>query len=279
MNRPFTADALPLMTEVHTVGPVMPVRLLSGDAGYLVTRVADAQRVLSDPVFSRAATFRPGTSKTLPRKQVGSSSILFNMDPPEHTRLRGVVARAFSPRRVEAMREGIVEVVDGLLERMAATARPADLVEALCAPLPLTVICQLLGVPYEDRGSFRAWAETFLSLSGHSQEEINRSRAALHRYLAELVAARRTEPADDLLSELLVARDEEERITEPELVSLGITLLIAGYETTMNQLGRSVYALLTHPGRYAALHRDPGLVPTAVDELLRMVPSVTFTSP
>jgi nocardicin N-oxygenase len=273
------AEALPLITEVRTSGPVARVRMLSGDVGYLVTRADEAQQVLSDPAFSRAATFRPGTPKDLPRKQVGSGSTLFNLDPPEHTRLRRVVAAAFTRRRVEAMREGIEEAVDGLLDAMTEAGPPVDLVQALCAPLPLTEICQLLGVPYEDRASFRAWTEAIMSVRGHTQEEINRSRRALHHYLADLVAARRAEPADDLLSELLVARDQEERITEPELVSLGITLLIAGHETTMNQLGRGVYALLTRPGRYAALHRDPGLVPTAVEELLRMVPSVTVTSP
>ncbi|MGW2314339.1 cytochrome P450, partial [Actinomadura luteofluorescens] len=201
------------------------------------------------------------------------------MDPPEHTRLRRAVAQAFNRRRVEAMRAGIAQVVDGLLDEMAAGGPPADLVHALCAPLPLTDICELLGVRREDRDSFRGWAETIMALRGHSPEEIDRARAAIQRYFVDLVAARRAEPAGDLVSELLTMSDRGERITEAELVRLAITLLIAGHGPTMNQLARCVYALLARPELYAALHRDPDLVAPAVEELLRTVPSVPVGTP
>ncbi|MEV4001875.1 cytochrome P450 [Actinomadura sp. NPDC049753] len=268
----------PLINDVRTPGPVVRVRMLSGDIGYAVTRAAEAQHVLCDPAFSSAATFLP-RAPAEPREPVGSSRVLFEMDPPEHTRLRRAVAQAFNRRRVEAMRAGIAEVVDGLLDDTAAGGPPADLVQSLCAPLPLTDICELLGVPREDRDSFRGWAETIMALRGHSPPEIDRARAAIQRYFVDLVAARRAEPADDLVSELLTVRDREERISEAELVRLAITLLIAGHGPTMNQLARSVYALLTRPDMYAALHRDPELVATAVEELLRTVPSVPVGTP
>ncbi|MEU4822036.1 cytochrome P450 [Actinomadura sp. NPDC023710] len=268
----------PLINDIRAPGPVARARMLSGDVGYAVTRAAEAQHVLCDPAFSSAATFLPRTPAE-PQEPVGSSRVLFEMDPPEHTRLRRAVAQAFNRRRVEAMRPGIAEVVDGLLDEMAADGAPADLVRALCAPLPLTDICELLGVPREDRDSFRGWAEAIMALRGHSPQEIDRARAAIQRYFVELVAARRAEPADDLVSELLTVRDREEPITEPELVRLAITLLIAGHGPTMNQLARSVYALLTRPELYAALHRDPDLVATAVEELLRTVPSVPVGTP
>ncbi|GGQ20632.1 nocardicin N-oxygenase [Actinomadura coerulea] len=272
------SPAPPPINDVRTPGPVVRARMLSGDVGYAVTRAAEAQHVLCDPAFSSAATFLP-RAPAEPREPVGSSRVLFEMDPPEHTRLRRAVAQAFNRRRVEAMGAGIEEVVDGLLDETAAAGPPADLVQTLCAPLPLTDICELLGVPREDRYSFRGWAETIMALRGHSPREIDRARAAIQRYFADLVAARRADPADDLVSELLTARDREERITEAELVRLAITLLIAGHGPTMNQLARSVYALLTRPEMYAALHRDPELVTTAVEELLRTVPSVPVATP
>ncbi|XVQ11796.1 cytochrome P450 [Spirillospora sp. CA-255316] len=279
MSDTTAAEVLPLITEVREVGPVMRVRMMSGDAGYLVTRCEEAQQFFSDPAFSRAAVMRPGAPRELPRKQVGSGSSLFNMDPPEHTRLRRVVAKEFTRRRVQGLAGEIAAAVDGLLDRMVETGPPVDLVKALCTPLPLTEICRLLGVPYEDHASFREWVEAIMSWKGRGQEEVTRCRRALHDYLTDLVAAKRAEPGDDLLSALLVVRDQEDRITEPELVGLGIALLIAGHETTLNQLGGSVHALLVEPERYARLVRDPSLVPSAVEELLRLVPSVAVSSP
>ncbi|NDU71446.1 cytochrome P450 [Actinomadura sp. DSM 109109] len=268
----------PSVNDVRGPGPVARARMLSGDVGYVVTRAAEAQQVLCDPAFSSAATFLPRESARS-GEPVGSSRVLFEMDPPEHTRLRRAVARAFGRRRVEAMRAGIARVAEGLLDEMVAAGPPADLVRALCAPLPLTDICELLGVPREDRDSFRDLAETVMALRGRSPEEIDAAREAIRRYFARLVAARRAEPAGDLLSELLTAGDREERITEPELVRLAITLLIAGHGPTMTQLARGVHALLERPEMYAALHRDPDLVETAVEELLRTVPSVPVGTP
>ncbi|MEU8307377.1 cytochrome P450 [Actinomadura sp. NPDC048955] len=282
MNEPTgreeAGDRPPPINDIRTPGPAARVRMLSGDVGYVVTRAAEAQHVLCDPAFSSAATFLP-RAPAQPREPVGSSRVLFEMDPPEHTRLRRAVAQAFNRRRVEAMRAGIAQVVDGLLDEMAAGGPPADLVHALCAPLPLTDICELLGVRREDRDSFRGWAETIMALRGPSPEEIDQARAAIQRYFVDLVAARRAEPAGDLVSELLTMSDRGERITEAELVRLAITLLIAGHGPTMNQLARCVYALLARPELYAALHRDPELVAPAVEELLRTVPSVPVGTP
>ncbi|WP_338742735.1 cytochrome P450 [Actinomadura luteofluorescens] len=282
MNEPTgreeTGDRPLSINDIRTPGPAARVRMLSGDVGYVVTRAAEAQHVLCDPAFSSAATFLP-RAPARPREPVGSSRVLFEMDPPEHTRLRRAVAQAFNRRRVEAMRPGISQVVDGLLDEMAAGGPPADLVHALCAPLPLTDICELLGVRREDRDSFRGWAETIMALRGHSPEEIDRARAAIQRYFVDLVAARRAEPAGDLVSELLTMSGRGERITEAEVVRLAITLLIAGHGPTMNQLARCVYALLARPEMYAALHRDPDLVAPAVEELLRTVPSVPVGTP
>jgi cytochrome P450 len=155
---------------------------------------------------------------------------------------------------------------------MIAGGAPADLAESLSWPLPITVICELLGVPVEDRDKFRTWTDQILSLSGHDLERIEEARVGLYGYLAELIAQRRVEPTEDLLGQLVIARDEDDRLSEEELIGFGVTLLVAGHETTANQTGNFVYLLLEHPERWQQLVDDPDLVPSAVEEMLRFVP-------
>lgn len=269
----------PPLGRVRGIGPPRQVIMPSGEVGYVVTRNDDAQRALTHPAFSRGALFRPGAPPFALASSVGTADSLLNMDPPEHTQVRIVVSKAFTRRRVAGMRGGIQEVTDDLLDRMADAGPPVDLVGALCAPLPVTVICQLLGVPYEDRASFRAWTSAAMTVTGYSPEQAAQALQNLSDYLAGLIAKRRTEPADDLLSALVAARDQEERLTEPQLVNLGMLLLIAGHETTLYQLGRSVHALLRRPQLYASLHADPNRVPSAVEELLRLRSSVPGAAP
>lgn len=156
---------------------------------------------------------------------------------------------------------------------MAVAGPPADLVEALCAPLPITVICQLLGVPYEDRMIFRGWSQAMLSVTD-SPEAVFEAAKNLRAYMSDLVAAKTAKPGDDLLSTLSSAGEEGDALTGPELVNLAVVLLVAGHETTLSQLAASVHALLCRPEMYAALRADPSLVPSAMEELLRVHPTV-----
>ncbi|WP_326820298.1 cytochrome P450 [Streptosporangium sp. NBC_01756] len=258
--------------EVPEVGPVRPYTLPSGEEGYLVTRYEDARRVLTDPVFSRAATLESGAPRYAPRPSVGVPDSLLDMDAPRHTHLRNIASRAFTRRRIEAMRPGIQQVVDRLLDDLAASGPPSDLVEVLCAPLPITVICQLLGVPYEDRAIFRTWSQAMLSVTD-SSETVFEAAKNLRVYMTDLVAAKTTEPGDDLLS-TLSSEGEGDALTDSELVNLAVVLLVAGHETTLSQLAASVYALLRRPEMYVALHADPSLVPSAMEELLRVHPTI-----
>jgi cytochrome P450 len=191
---------------------------------------------------------------------------MLNSDPPDHTRLRRLVATAFTMRRVELMRPRIVEITDELLAGLAGREQ-VDLVDDFAFPLPVTVICELLGVPYADREDFRTWSTVLLSAG-----EIDAVVAAgknMAAYLHELIAAKRADPVDDMLSALIQARDDGDRLDEAELVSMAFLLLVAGHETTVNLIANGTLALLQHPDQRAALRADPALLPGAIEEFLR----------
>ncbi|WP_335937452.1 cytochrome P450 [Streptomyces sp. PTD5-9] len=262
-------DVDPRLAEICGEEPVVRVSLPFGGDAWLVTRHADVKTVLADPRFSRAAAVGDDVPRTV-SAGLPSTSML-SMDPPDHSRLRRRVANAFTVRRVEALRPYIQRVVNGLLDTMIAAGPPADLTKALTWPLPITVICELLGVPVADRDRFNVWVDGLLMLS--DPEQSARAREHLNDYLGGLVALRRAEPTADLLGELVAAQaEEEDPLHDEELVSLGVSLLSAGQEATANQIGNFVYTLLTHPGLWRELVADPGLIPDAVEELSRIVP-------
>lgn len=267
---PTPVDPPPLLAEVRRQSPVCPVTMPSGEVGYLVTRHEDARAVLADPAFSLAALWRPDGPRFAPgpRPSVGFS--LAGLDPPEHTRVRGLVSRAFTVRRVEALRPAIQRIADELLDRVARAGPPADLVEGLCAPLPISVICQVLGVPPDAREDFRAWSDAITTVDPASPERWRDAWHELGGYLVRLIAAKREAPADDLLSMLIATLGE--RSPDFELATLAVQLLIAGNETTLNQLGAVIHVLLREPEAYAALCAAPELVPSAIEELLRLHP-------
>ncbi|WP_441251001.1 cytochrome P450 [Kitasatospora sp. McL0602] len=248
------------------------VRMPSGDTGQLVTRYEEVRLVLSDPRFSRAATMEDGAPRYGPAPQ--KFKTLLNMDDPEHSRVRRLVSREFTVRRVAALRPRIQEYTDSLLDQMAALpGRETDLVQALAFPLPVQMICELLGVPYEDREQFAAWSDSFMAITARPVEEILAAQRALYVYLSGLVADKRLHPGADLLSALTQISDSDDgRLSEEELIFLGVSLLLAGHETTANQIGNSVLALLTHPDQLDILRKEPELIPNAVEELLRLFP-------
>ncbi|MFI6344661.1 cytochrome P450 [Streptomyces sp. NPDC050560] len=270
-TRPSALELCPHYAALRENAPTSRVRMPSGDLAYLVTRYEDVRTVLSDTRFSREATTAPGAPRLGPAPQNFRS--LLNMDPPEHSRVRKLVSREFTARRVSALRPRIQEQTDLLLDAMERQGPPVDLVPALAFPLPVTMICELLGVPFEDRERFAAWSEAFLSTGGRPVEEILASQAALRDYLGMLVAGKRAHPGEDLLSALVAIHDADDgRLDEEELIHLGISLLVAGHETTVNQISNSVLALLTHPGQLAEVRGHPDRIGRATEELLRMYP-------
>ncbi|MEV3992587.1 cytochrome P450 [Streptomyces sp. NPDC049837] len=260
----FTADPYPYYAKLREDGPVHHVRTSVGDEAWLIVGHAEARAALADPRLSKS----PATAgfQLLDQEVVGPHMLM--LDPPDHTRLRKLVAGEFTGRRVEALRPRVQRITDELIDAMAPHGR-ADLVGALAFPLPITVICELLGVPAGDRDAFRAWSSEVVAPTGAEAE-----RDAVHalaRYLDDLIEDKRCAgPADDLLSALLRTRAEDgDRLSAAELRAMAYLLLIAGHETTVNLISNGVRALLNHPDQLAALRADFGLLDGAVEEMLR----------
>jgi cytochrome P450 len=269
-----TALALePEYARLREHEPLSRIALPYGGDAWLAVRHEDVRTVLSDPRFSRAALLDRDVPRTSPRRLTDPT--LHTVDPPDHHRLRRLVAAAFSPRRIDRLTAYARRVTDDCLDAVEAQGPPADLIAALAVPLPVAVICEMLGVPAADRDRFTRWIDVALATTAYSGEEIHDAFARLKDYLAGLVADRRRAPSDDLLGALVEARDTGDRLSEDELVALGVTLLYAGLDTTSNHIGNFTYTLLTRPGPLAALRTDPGLLERAVEELLRFTPTVT----
>lgn len=203
-------------------------------------------------------------------------------DPPDHTRLRTLVNKAFTPRVVESLRTRIQAIVDELLDEVEAR-REMDVIAEFAYPLPVRVIAELLGVPPEDRDTFKTWSRGVAPIldpviTDEVFTKVAESGLMLAVYFDELVQKRRAEPRNDLVTELIRAEDEGERLTEEELRATLILLLVAGHETTMNLIGNGLLALLRNPNELARLRSDPGLVRTAIDELLRYDGPVHLTA-
>jgi cytochrome P450 len=271
-------DPYPLYAEVRNNAPVCRVRLADGHTAWLISRYDDARPALSDPRLSKdmlramqidASVVSPG----LPGPRFARH--MLSVDPPDHTRLRSLVSKAFTSRRLEALRPRVQEFTDALLDEMAGR-EVVDLVAAFAYPLPMSVICELLGVPPADRDPLRARFTAMLASSAVPENDplAQHAAEAIVTYFTELVAARRARPGDDLLTGLIQARDGDQQLTEQELMSTVFQLIVAGHDTTANLISNGVVALLTHPDQMAVLRQDASLIPAAVEEFLRFDPPV-----
>jgi len=273
----------PLMPEFHS-NPYPFYRALREEdpvhqspLGFWVcTRYDDAVMILRDPRFGREGMAKRMEARLGLTQDTSRARDMLFQDPPDHTRLRALVSRAFTPRVVEVMRPHIQEIVDGLLDRVDG-ARAMDVIEDLAYPLPVTVICEMLGVPAADQDIFKTWSTDIArsldaAVLPADSDAIPRGRDArlgLADYFRSLIATRRKDPKPDLLSALIAAEEEGNKLSEGELVSTCMLLLIAGHETTVNLIGNGLLALLQHPDQLRALRDDPGLIQTGVEELLR----------
>jgi cytochrome P450 len=264
----------PLYAQLRDHEPLARVQMPYGDEAWLVTRYADARTVFGDPRFSRTAG---GDDPRMSPEQTIEG--LLSLDPPDHTRLRRLVATAFTARQVEQLRPRTQQIADDLVEAMVAAGPPADLVTGFALPLPLTVTCELLGVPVADRGRFERWASAIFDTS-LSPRQFRDQVARLRAYMAGQVRRRRQDPSQaDLLAALARAGDGQDRLSGDEILSLAMLLLAAGYETTAGQIANFVHVLGTHPGPADQLRDQPGLVPSAVEELMRFVANAAFAGP
>lgn len=250
--------------------PMSRVQLPFGEQAWLATKYADVKLVTADPRFSRELA--QGLDQPRMRRQQMGDGIM-GMDPPDHTRLRRLVMKAFTARRLEAMRESVRALTHELIDAMIENGAPGDIVEDLARPLPVTVICNLLGVPKEDHTIFREWTQALVSDATAKGDVLDVYGDQLDNYVAQLVAQRREDPTDDLLGALVYARDAGDKLSENELISIaGAGLLTGGVETVSSALPSFIFTLLTQPELLAQLRAQPEILPTAVEELLRWVP-------
>src|SRR5690348_14292573 len=251
--------------------PVAPVILPGGDApAWLITGYAEARAALGDPRLRKSM---PGGAPAPGSVSAVLEQHMLNSDPPDHGRLRRLVNKAFTARHIERLRPRISAITAGLLDALPARSE-VDLLASFAFPLPITVICELLGIPTGERDDFREWSTTVVSNTA-TPDVMYAHASAMVGYFRALLAAKRREPTDDLLSALIAARDDEDRLSEDELVSMAFLLLVAGHETTVNLIASGVLALLLNPAELARLRADPALITHAVEELLRYVNPVS----
>lgn len=253
-----------------------PVHWSDGYNGWLLTRYDDIARCLKDPRFSAARAAKmferlpPDLrAATVPLQQAFSRWLLM-MDPPDHTRLRSLVFQAFAPALMASLRPRIQAVVDAALDRVVPAGR-FDVIRDVAYPIPAVVIAELLGVDAADRDRFKAWSDdlALMELGPRGFVQAQTSMLAMHDYLRGVVTARRREPREDLVSQLLAARDAGAAIEEDELLASCVLILFAGHETTTNLIGNGILELLRHPDQLAVLRAEPQLIEPAVEELLR----------
>jgi cytochrome P450 len=248
--------------------PVHRATFPDGSPGWFVTGHAEARALLADPRLRnhRPAPEQDETDGDGPKLPAALVSNMLGLDPPQHTRLRKLVNKAFTPRTVAALKPRIQQITNELLDTIPVPGR-VDLLTAFASPLPMTVICELLGIPVEDRAEFRLWS---VSVTSAFTAETERHATDLLDYLTGLVAQRRAHPMQDPLSRLVHVSDGGDQLTDVELTSMAALLLVAGHETTVNLIGTGMRALLEHPGQYEALRHDRTLIPNAVEEFLRV---------
>jgi cytochrome P450 len=270
----YYQDPPGFFARLREAQPVAPVQMPGYGRAWMVTRYDDVRAVLTDPRMARDVRRWPGGGRTRPSEATGINDHMLHADPPDHTRLRRLVQKPFAARRA-ALRPRAEDIAAGLLDEMAARGDDViDLLDRYARPLPIAVICELLGVPVTDRDWIRVTVYAYDDRAEHARVE--RELAA---YFTELIAARRAGPGDDLVSALILASDDAgpggaaDTLTGGELLSTAFLLVMAGFDTTVNLIASGSLALLTHPEQTARLRQDPSLLPAAVEELLR------FTSP
>ncbi|MBO0918105.1 cytochrome P450 family protein, partial [Streptomyces laculatispora] len=275
----FATDPYPAYAWLREHSPVHRTTLPSGVEAWLVTRYADAKQALADarlsknpahhaePAHAKGRTGIPGERKA------ELMTHLLNIDPPDHTRLRRLVSKAFTPRRIAEFAPRVQELTDRLIDSFAQKGE-ADLIHEFAFPLPIYAICDLLGVPREDQDDFRDWAGMMIRHGGGPRGGVARSVKKMRGYLLELIHRKRENPGDDLISGLIRASDDGEHLTENEAAAMAFILLFAGFETTVNLIGNGVHTLLGHPEQRERLQRslaagETELLATGVEELLR----------
>ncbi|KUN40463.1 hypothetical protein AQJ30_07405 [Streptomyces longwoodensis] len=279
VERPSQLDLPEELRQLRSELPVAPLAFPDGPPGWLVTGYDHVRAALADP---RLSSRRPHLNSHVRASLITSAEMavlrpsdLLTSDPPEHTRLRRLVAGQFTTRRIHKLAPRIQTIVDNHLDTLAAAPGPVDLMAVVALPVPCLVISELLGVPFADRDQYQRLTTELLSLD-RTRDQLLASKAELKNYLLHLIAARREQPSDDLLSGLLHAQAGDPKLTDDEIAALAQLILIAGHETTANVLGLAVLLLLRPPRLWEIVRRRPGLVDGVIEETLRYATVLQF---
>jgi cytochrome P450 len=266
----FVRDPHPVYARLRSEAPVHHVRAPDGKELWLVVGHDACRAAFTDPRLGRDWR-KSGDISQIVNTQQDQPALahMLYADPPDHTRLRRLVAREFTPRRIDALAPRVQEITDELLDAMlAGDERRADLISSFAFPLPMTVICELLGVPDMDRDAFGGWSNEMVARTSWEAEAF--AFQEMTAYIVELIAAKRANPGEDLLSAMIHTVDGGgDRLSPDELIGMSVLLLVAGHETTANLIGNGMRALFAHPDQLASLRADVGLLDSAVEEMLR----------
>lgn len=280
----FLANPYPTFKYLRTESPVHPIILRDGSRAWLITRYDDAISVMQDRRFAKdfRQLMAPSELAQMPYQQDGLnllSTTMLDFDPPNHTRLRTLVQKAFSPQMVERLHSRIQEIADGLLDAVEHQ-EGMDLIEDYALQLPIAVIAHMLGIPLEDRNKFRNWSNEVImdDMSPESQKHLVGVVKEFTDYLSQIFAQRRIHPQDDMISYLIQAEEAGDKLSEQELYSMVFLLLVAGFETTVNLIGNGMLALFQHPQQLDLLKQHPELIDSAIEEFLRYTGSVEYAT-
>ena len=279
----YYQDPLGFFARLRESRPVAPVRMPAYGRAWIVTRYADVRTVLTDPRMAKDVHRWPGGGRSRPSEATGVYAHMLHADPPDHTRLRHLVSKAFTPRMIEQLRPRIQQIADELLNAVQEQGE-MDLVADFAFPLPIIVISEMLGIPSEHRQQFRTWTQTIVqsqsaTLSPEKQAQGLAAEEEFINYVKALIANKQKHPDNSLTSDLVRVEEQGDKLSENELISMIFLLLTAGHETTGHLLGNGTLALLEHMDQLELLRADPGLLPSAVEELLRYTAPVSLTAP
>lgn len=271
----FTQNPYPAYSKLRETDPLHYVRFPDGQRGWLVTGFEDGAAVLKDSRFIKDYSKLYGGS--MDGMSVFTQNMLFS-DPPDHKRLRGLAQKAFTPKMISGMRGRIQEITDELLDGLEGKDT-VNLIDEFAFPLPIIVICEILGVPSEDRDKFRLWSNSLIEgTSGETGVSVYQHMNQFIQYLGHWFQKVRENPDDSLISKLIETEEEGDRLSEKELYGLVSLLIIAGHETTVNLIGNTVLALLSNPEQQEILREQPDLMPQAIEESLRFNGPVEFST-
>lgn len=282
-------DPVAFFTRLREQGPLIRLTIpFEGGESWIVTNYEDTIAVLKDPRFIKdvqkivppqADQGVAGERASVIQRFLTQRRDMLTVDPPDHTRLRGLVSKAFTPRMIEQLRPRIQQIANELLDAVQAQGK-MDLIADFAFPLPITVISEMLGIPVADRQQFRSWSQTLVTApSGPELEAKGAIIETFFQYIKAFLADKRTHPGLDLTSSMIQAEERGDTLSETELISTIFLLIVAGHETTVNLIGNGVLALLLHPDQMNLLRADPSLLPSAIEELLRYTAPVSISSP